>query len=86
MCGRSNFEGRRMSTITAKNRTRYEGPPPGENLYLRRVSIARRDCRAICFFMVFTLSGSFSRYLQAADRASAKRYILKSYPGANFLR
>ena len=50
---------------------------PGERIYIRRVFIYRQEYRASRFYMVFTMSGSFSRYLQAADREAAKRFIAR---------
>jgi hypothetical protein len=59
---------------------------PGERIYIRRVFIYRQEYRASRFYMVFTMSGSFSRYLQAADREAAKRFIARQFPSALFWR
>lgn len=70
----------------ATARPRLRDGPNGERVYIRRVFIARRSCRALRYYMVFTLSGTFSRYLQAADREAAKRLVLATYDDAVFWR
>lgn len=59
---------------------------PGERVYVRRCYIDRKECRGTRFYFVFTLSGSFSRYLIAADRDAARRFIEKQFPSALFWR
>jgi hypothetical protein len=57
-----------------------------ERVYVRRVAIHRKDCIGNRYYMVFTLSGSFSRYLKATDRDSAKKFVQNHYPKVSFWR
>ncbi len=57
-----------------------------ERLYLRRVQIRRQGHWHRFYWMVFTLSGSFARYIEAPDRQAAKDFVQRNFPGAKFWR